>query len=66
LREGQAFSLVEFHQGLDWFLGLTQCTGCKEGGGLERCDIRNCAQKRRQIQCYECPDHDSCRHLLIV
>jgi hypothetical protein len=65
-QEGQDFSLAEFRRGLDWFQGLAQCPGCKENGGLKRCDIRNCAKKRRQDRCYVCPDHDSCRHLIFV
>jgi hypothetical protein len=65
LQEGQDFSLDEFRRGLDWFLGLAQCPGCKDGG-LKRCDIRDCAQERQQDHCHVCPDHDSCRHLIIV
>jgi len=66
LQEGQDFSLVEFRRGLDWFLGLAQCTGCKAGGGLERCTIRDCAQERRQEHCHNCSDYESCRHLIFV
>jgi len=66
LQEGQEVSLVEFRRGLDWFLGLAQCPGCKDAGGLKRCDIRSCAEKRQQSRCYICPDHDSCRHLVFV
>jgi hypothetical protein len=66
LQEGRQFSLDEFHRGLDWFLGLGQCAGCKAGGGLESCTIRNCAQKRRQDHCHDCSDYESCGHLIIV
>lgn len=66
LQKGQEFSLAEFRRGLDWFVGLAQCPGCKDGGGLDQCDIRDCARQRRQDHCHICPDHDSCRHLLIV
>ena len=66
LQAGQDFSLDEFRRGLDWFLGAAQCRGCKEAGGLKRCNIRSCARERRQEQCYICPDHDSCQHLIFV
>ena len=55
---------VEFRRGLDWFLGLAQCPGCKDAGGLNRCDIRECAQDRQQDHCHACSDDDSCRHLI--
>jgi hypothetical protein len=66
MQGGQQFSLDEFHRGLDWFLGLAQCPGCKAGGGLEGCVIRDCAQERRRDHCHTCSDYDSCRHLIIV
>ena len=66
LQEGQGFSPVEFRRGLDWLLGLAQCPGCKEAGGLNRCDIRDCAQDRQQDHCHKCSDYDSCRHLIFV
>jgi hypothetical protein len=66
LQEEQEVSLVEFRRGLDWLLGLAQCPGCKAGGGLKRCDIRDCAQGRQQDHCHNCSDYDSCRHLVFV
>jgi len=52
---------VEFRRGLDWVLGLAQCPGCKDAGGLKRC-----AQERQQDHCHNWPDYDSCRHLIFV
>ena len=52
---------MEFRRGLDWVLGLAQCPGCKDAGGLKRC-----AQERQQDHCHNWPDYDSCRHLIIV
>ena len=63
---GQDLSLREFIRGLDWFSGRVECPGCKDLGGLERCTIRDCAIERKQDYCYECLDHDSCRHLIFV
>jgi hypothetical protein len=66
LQEGREFSLGEFHRGLDWFLERAQCAGCKAGGGLKGCAIRDCAQERQQDHCHYCSDYDSCRHLIFV
>ena len=60
------FPLPEFRRSLDWLLGRVDCPGCKNQGGLERCAIRDFATTRRQDYCYECPDYDSCRHLISV
>jgi hypothetical protein len=56
----EGFALPEFRQGLDWFLGHTECSGCKGGKGLDRCPIRLCAMRRHQGHCYECPDLMDC------
>lgn len=66
LQEGQGVSPVEFRRGLDWFLGLAQCPGCKDAGGLKRCDIRDFTQERQQDHGHNCSDYDSCRHLILV
>ena len=56
----EGFSLPEFHQGLDWFLGHTECPGCKGGKGQDRCPIRLCAMRRDQGHCSECPKLMAC------
>ncbi|MFA5110978.1 MAG: DUF3795 domain-containing protein [Desulfobaccales bacterium] len=66
LQEGADFPWFEFRRGLTWFQGRPVCPGCKESGGLAGCAIRRCAQERRQSHCYECADHDSCKHLFFV
>jgi hypothetical protein len=66
LEGAQDFPLLEFCRGLDWFLGRVGCPGCKDQGGLEHCAIRDCALERKQDYCYNCLDHDSCRHLIFV
>ncbi|MGB8993459.1 MAG: DUF3795 domain-containing protein [Desulfobaccales bacterium] len=60
------FPRFEFHRGLNWLQGRSDCPGCKNHGGLERCAIRRCAEDRGQSHCYECPDYDSCQHLIFV
>jgi hypothetical protein len=56
----EGFALPEFRQGLDWFLGHTECSGCKGEKGLDRCPIRLCAMRRHQGHCCECPDLMDC------
>jgi Protein of unknown function (DUF3795) len=56
----EGFSLPEFHRGLDWFLGHAECSGCKGGKGEDRCPIRNCALRRNQGHCHECPELIEC------
>jgi hypothetical protein len=65
-RDVTDFSWPEFLRGLEWFQGRPQCLGCKNSGGLDRCAIRRCAEDRGRDRCYECPDHDSCKHLVFV
>ncbi|MFZ5447426.1 MAG: DUF3795 domain-containing protein [Thermodesulfobacteriota bacterium] len=66
LKETQNFSLQEFRRSLDWFLDRVDCPGCKDQGGLVHCAIRDCAVSRKIDRCYECPDHNSCSHLIFV
>ena len=56
----EGFSFPEFFKGLEWFLSNTNCAGCKKGGGLEQCPLRDCARQRQVAQCSECPDVDTC------
>jgi hypothetical protein len=56
----EGFSLPELRQGLDWFLGHTECSGCKGGKGLDYCAIRLCAMRRQQNHCSECPELRHC------
>jgi hypothetical protein len=66
LQAGQEILWQEFRRGLEWFLERTSCPGCKAQGGLKHCAIRDCATTRRQDRCYECADHESCKHLIFV
>jgi len=54
------FSFTEFRQGLDWLLSHTECSGCQDGKGDDRCTIRLCAMRRQQEHCYACPDLMAC------
>lgn len=56
----EGFYFTEFRRGLDWFLGHTECSGCKGGKGLDRCSIRLCALRQQQGHCYECPELMGC------
>ncbi|MHB9073666.1 MAG: DUF3795 domain-containing protein [Desulfobaccales bacterium] len=66
INNAQDFPLLEFRRGLDWFSDRIDCPGCKDLGGTEHCGIRDYAKERQQDFCYECLDHDSCRHLIFV
>jgi hypothetical protein len=54
------FSFPEFIKGLNWFLNQPECPGCKKGGGLKGCPIRDCAKQREITQCSICPDQENC------
>jgi hypothetical protein len=56
----EGFSLPEFRRGLEWFLDHTECSGCKDGKGMDRCPIRLCAMRRNRGNCYECPELMDC------
>lgn len=62
----EGFSLPEFHQGLDWFLNHTECSGCKGGKGLDRCPIRLCALRRDQGHCSMCPELRDCAKFSVL
>lgn len=62
----EGFSLPEFIKGLEWFLNHPECLGCKNGGGLKECPIRDCASQRQVTQCSECPDQESCERFNII
>ena len=64
--ESESFSLPEFHKGLEWFLDHPECPGCKEGGGLTQCPIRDCARQRQYADCNECPDLQNCERYNII
>jgi len=57
----EGFSLPEFRRGLEWFLDHTECSGCKDGKGQDRCPIRLCAMRRNQAHCYECQELIDCK-----
>jgi hypothetical protein len=65
-RDREDIALPEFRQGLAWFSSLGPCPGCKAQGGLKNCAIRDCATTRQHDNCYECTDHESCKHLIFV
>ncbi|MEJ2091803.1 MAG: DUF3795 domain-containing protein [Syntrophobacterales bacterium] len=62
----EGFSFPEFIKGLDWFLSHTECPGCKKGGGLKECPIRQCARQRQVAHCSECSDVEICDHYNII
>ena len=62
----EGFSIPEFIKGLDWFLNPPECLGCKQGGGLKECPIRQCAAQRQVIRCSECPEQKGCEHYNII
>ncbi len=63
----EGFSLPEFFKGLEWFLRQPECPGCKEGGGLDECPIRQCATQRQISHCTQCPEMDRCeRYQLLI
>jgi hypothetical protein len=62
----EGFSLPEFFKGLEWFLSQPECPGCKMGGGLKGCPIRDCAQERQITQCSICPDQEICERFRII
>jgi hypothetical protein len=56
----EGFSFPEFIKALNWFLSRPECPGCKMGGGLKGCPIRDCAKQRQITQCSKCPDQENC------
>lgn len=56
----EGFSFPEFRRALDWFMGHTECPGCKGVRGLDLCPIRACAKERGLSHCSHCPGLDAC------
>lgn len=47
------FKFSEFKKGLEWFFQCS-CLGCKEGGGIPDCEVRNCAKEKNVEICSFC------------
>jgi hypothetical protein len=62
----EGFSIPEFIKGIDWFLNQPECLGCKQGGGLKECPIRQCAAQRQVIRCSECQEQEGCERYNII
>ncbi|UCD96691.1 MAG: DUF3795 domain-containing protein [Candidatus Bathyarchaeota archaeon] len=58
----QDFSFDELMRGLNWFI-TSGCPGCLKGGGMPRCEVRACCQRKRLENCYFCEDFSSCDKL---
>jgi hypothetical protein len=58
---GIDFDFAEFQKGLEYFTressGCYCQEPCSQGGGMPRCNIRECAQKREVGICFECSDY---------
>ena len=42
------------------------CTGCRGGGGRDKCEIRACAQGRGLMYCTDCSSFGDCEHSAIL
>lgn len=58
----QAFDLNDLMKGLNWFAS-SACPSCLKGGGMPRCEIRNCCLQKKLKSCYFCPEFSSCAKL---
>ncbi len=56
------FDFDEMMKGLEWFTG-SGCGGCLEGGGMPRCDVRECCAEKGLENCYFCEDFRGCEKL---
>ncbi|MGQ9545288.1 MAG: hypothetical protein ACUVQX_05830 [Candidatus Bathycorpusculaceae bacterium] len=48
------FEFENFMKGLNWFAN-SSCTECLQGGGMPKCEVRNC--------CYFCKNFSTCEKL---
>lgn len=52
----------EFSKALLSIQQMPSCTGCRRGGGREKCEIRSCAESRGLETCSDCCEGGSCPH----
>jgi hypothetical protein len=45
------FEFENFMKGLNWFAN-SGCVGCLQGGGMPKCDVRNCCKEKGLKNCY--------------
>jgi hypothetical protein len=58
----QEFDFENFMKGLKWFAG-GGCSGCLQGGGMPKCEVRNCCTRKGLENCYFCEDFLKCGKL---
>jgi hypothetical protein len=46
--------------------GMPSCSGCRQGGGRENCELRKCAVERGYQFCSDCQASKSCPHREIL
>jgi len=51
--------------GLSIVSDLAACPGCRQGGGRDACEMKECSAKRRLSECSEC-DEANCPHADIL
>ncbi|UCG31710.1 MAG: DUF3795 domain-containing protein [Phycisphaerales bacterium] len=56
------FDYAAFARGLAAIQRLEVCRGCREGGGREGCEMRECAKARGAVDCTECDAGAECGH----
>lgn len=53
------FDFDNFLVGLKWFAS-SGCAGCSRGGGMPKCEVRDCCSQKKLQDCYRCPQFTSC------
>jgi hypothetical protein len=56
------FEFENFMRGLNWFAN-SSCVGCLQGGGMPKCEVRNCCKEKGLKNCYFCENFLECEKL---
>lgn len=56
------FSFEEFTKGFVSIQAISQCSGCRKGGGRDDCEMRTCALGKGMSDCSECDQPEMCKN----
>ena len=53
-------------QGLTSCQRVSECPGCRQGGGRDSCELRACAVAKGLSGCAQCPEMAGCKHIHLL
>jgi hypothetical protein len=66
-KEYRAFDNYQKFDEVLALIGKINCgKPCKDGGGEESCQIRNCCQEKKIEGCWECEEFENCQKLMWI